>query len=235
MKVLLIEDNPEIVNGVTLTFKLRWPEATVVVTEEGTAGIQLAKTESMDIVILDINLPDISGFEVLRQIRLFSTVPIIILSVRREEVDQLQGLEMGADDYIVKPFSPANLLSRVKAVLRRSSRQEPEAKDPPLVMGNIYIDLTEKEVFLDNQHVHLTATEAKIFFYMARNSGRLLTQEAIMNEVWGSEANYIDNSTLKTYIYQLRAKLGDKSEPPRLIVNERGLGYRLLKPAQSVS
>lgn len=118
MKALIVEDSPEVASGLSLTFKLRWPEATVVAVDEGKRGVILAETESPDIVILDINLPDISGFEVLRQIRLFSDVPVIILSVRSDKADQMRGREMGANDYIVKPFSPSNLLNRVKAVVR---------------------------------------------------------------------------------------------------------------------
>ena len=121
MKILLIEDSPEIVKGVTLTFKLRWEDATVTAFDEGAKGIRAVESESPDIVILDINLPDMSGFEVLERIRSFSDVPIIVLTVRNSEVDELRGLEMGADDYIIKPFSPNKLLTRVKATLRRAN------------------------------------------------------------------------------------------------------------------
>jgi DNA-binding response OmpR family regulator len=232
MKVLMIEDNPEIVNVVTLTFKLRWPEAIVIPSMEGAEGIQKAKTESPDILVLDINLPDMSGFDVLKQIRLFSALPIIILSVRGSEVDQLAGLEMGADDYIVKPFSPVNLLTRVKAVLRRSVRKEEQVStETSLILGNISINLADQEVLADNKRLHLTPTEARILFYLSKNIGKLLSQEAIAREVWGDEARYIDYSTLKRYIYQLRQKLGDDADNPRLIVNERGMGYRLLRPS----
>lgn len=230
MKVLLIEDNAEIVTGITITFKLRWPEASVTTTEHGTEGISIAKAESPDIIILDINLPDISGFEVLRQIRLFSDVPVIILSVRSGEIDQLQGLDTGADDYILKPFRPSDLLARVTAVLRRKSGKVEVEDLPPLVVGNIVINFAKHEVSLSEQRLHLTVTEDNILFLLARNEGRLMTHDAIMNEVWGDEAAYIDSGALKRYIYQLRTKLGDKSDPPQLIVNERGMGYRLIKP-----
>ncbi len=231
MKVLLIEDSPEIVNGVTLTFKLRWPEAIVVSTDEGAKGVEMVETETPDIVILDINLPDISGFEALERVRLFSDVPIIILTVRGDEVDELRGLEMGADDYITKPFSPANLLTRIKAVLRRTGmRHLEEEKLPPLIMGNITINFASREVFVDHERVHLTPTEWKVLYCLARSEGKTLAQETIKQQVWGSEARYIDGSTLKRYIYQLRNKLEDNTETPQLIFNERGMGYRLVKP-----
>ena len=125
MKVVLIEDSPEILKGVSLTFGLRWPDAAVLTAMEGRKGVEVVEQESPDIVILDLNLPDITGFEVLESIRKFSDVPIIILTVRDSEVDELRGLEMGADDYITKPFSPANLLSRSRTWSRSPSRTSP--------------------------------------------------------------------------------------------------------------
>jgi len=231
MKILLIEDSPEIVKGVTLTFKLRWQDATVIAFDEGAKGIKAVESESPDIVILDINLPDMTGFEVLEKIRLFSDVPIIVLTVRDNEVDELRGLEMGADDYIVKPFSPVNLLTRVKAVLRRSNMLQVKKEElPPLVIYNITIDFLRREVFVGDRRVHLTSNESKILYYLAQNEGKLVTREEIKQQVWGSEAEYVDNSGLKRYIYQLRTKLGDNAESPQIILNERGIGYRLPIP-----
>ncbi len=147
VKVLLIEDSEEIVKAVSLSFKLRWAEATFLTTDQGGDGIELVKSESPDIVLLDINLPDMSGFDVLESIRLFSDVPVIILTVRREQIDELTGLEMGADDYIVKPFAPTNLLTRVRAVLRRSGIREVElAGLPPLVAGDLTINFDNRNV-----------------------------------------------------------------------------------------
>jgi DNA-binding response OmpR family regulator len=230
MKILLIEDSPEIVKGVTLTFKLRWQDATVIAFDEGAKGIKAIESESPDIVILDINLPDMTGFEVLERIRSFSDVPIIVLTIRDDEVDELRGLEMGADDYIVKPFSPVNLLTRVKVVLRRAGVRRAEKELPPLAIGNITINFSRKEVFVGDRRVHLTPNEGKILYYLAQNGGKLVTQKEIKQQLWGSEAEYIDNSGLKRYIYQLRTKLGDNAESPQIILNERGIGYRLLIP-----
>jgi len=232
MKVLLIEDSPEIINGVSLTFRLRWPEASLVSTDGGAKGIEMVETESPDIVILDINLPDMTGFEVLENIRRFSDVPIIVLTVRGDEVDELRGLEMGADDYITKPFSPANLLTRVRAVLRRAGIRRPEEEElPRVVAGNVTIDFSTREVFRNGERLHLTPTEYKILFCLARNGGRIVSQENLKQYVWGSEARYVDSGTLKRYIYQIRTKLGDSASHPEMIFNERGMGYRFVKPS----
>jgi DNA-binding response OmpR family regulator len=230
MKVLLVEDSPEIIKGVSLTFKLRWADAQVLTAENGNDGIKLAQTEAPDFVILDINLPDITGFEVLERIRKFSNVPVIILTVREDEVDELRGLELGADDYIIKPFRPANLLSRMQAVLRRTGSHPSEEETPALTIGQITIDLSKQEIMVNSERVHLTRNESRILYCLARSAGKVVSQETLKQNVWGAEAQYIDNSALKRYIYQLRTKLGDSTEPPKFIVNEHGIGYRLIKP-----
>ena len=209
MKVLLIEDSSEIVDTLCLSFQLRWPGATLVSTAKGAEGIELAETESPDIIILDIKLPDTGGFEVLKQIRLFSDVPIIILTVRDEEMDKVRGLEMGADDYITKPFSPLDLLARVKATLRRTGMRHPEGEDiPPLVARDLIINFFARQVFVRNQLVHLTPTEYRLLYTLVRNEGRTVTHQALRQQVCGS-AEYVQSSTLKKYIHQLRSKLGD--------------------------
>ena len=230
MKILVIEDSPEIVDTLSLTFELRWPEATLISTDKGAEGIELAETESPDIIILDVNLPDIGGFEILKQIRLFSDVPIIILTVRGEEVDKVRGLETGADDYITKPFSPLDLLARVKATLRRAGMRHPEGENiPPLVAGDLTINFFTREVFVGSQPVHLTPIEYRLLYSLVRNPGRTITHQGLRQQVWGS-ADYVQSSTVKKYIHQLRSKLGDTSRPPQMILNERGIGYRFVKP-----
>lgn len=236
MKVLLIEDAPEIVKGVSLTFKLRWADAVVVPVTRGGDADMAVETESPDIIILDINLPDITGFEVIENIRHFSDVPIIVLSVRDGDVDMLRALEMGADDYIVKPFSPANLLIRVKAVLRRTGMHDDDIERlPPLVAGNITIDFGSKVLSVNNEPVHLTPNERKTLYCLARNEGRLVSLETLKRQIWGSDTQYIDGSAIKGYIYQLRMKLGDSAEQPRIILNERGSGYRFVNPGKATT
>ena len=231
MKVLLIEDSEEIVKAVSLSFKLRWPEATFLTADQGGAGIELVKSESPDIVLLDINLPDISGFDVLESIRLFSDVPVIILTVRKEQIDELTGLEMGADDYIVKPFAPTNLLTRVRAVLRRSGIREVESASlPPLVAGDLTINFDNRQIIRGSEQANLTPTEHKVLFCLARNEGKTVPQDVIKQQVYGSESRYVDSATLKRFIYQLRHKLGDTADQPQLIFSERGVGYRFVRP-----
>ena len=232
MKILLIEDSPEIVKGVSLTFKLRWSDAAIVSAENGTEGINKVEDDSPDIIILDINLPDMSGFDVLERIRQFSEVPVIILSARDQEIDKVRGLEIGADDYIVKPFSPSELLVRCQAVLRRTGTHSPgEMEIRPIKSGNIYLNLNTNEFIVNNEKIHLTPNERRILYYLASNENKVVTQDAIKQYVWGNEAKYLDNTSLKRYIYQLRLKLGDNASEPKLILNERGIGYRFVQPS----
>jgi len=231
VKVLLIEDSQEIVKAVSLSFKLRWAEAIFLSTDQGDDGIELVKSESPDIVLLDINLPDMSGFDVLESIRLFSDVPVIILTVRGEQIDELTGLEMGADDYIVKPFAPANLLTRTRAVLRRSGIREVEAAGlPPLVAGDLTINFDNHQILRGSEQTNLTPTEYKVLFCLARNEGKTVPQDVIKQQVYGSESRYVDGATLKRFIYQLRNKLGNTADQPQLIFSERGVGYRFVRP-----
>ncbi len=229
MKLLIIEDNPEIIEAVSLCFELRWPEVNVVSTDKGETGVSLAESESPDLIILDLGLPDIDGFEVLRQVRLFSDTPVIILTVRGEELDKIKGLELGADDYVVKPFSHMELLARVKAVLRRSQMPELRGDEKPFVHGNLKVDFSSREITVSGNLVKLTPIEYNLLYQMIRNEGRVLTHRFLLEKVWGEE--YIDATDyLKKYIQRLRQKLEDDSENPRLILTERGVGYKLMKP-----
>ena len=215
---------------VSLSFKLRWPDAIILSTDKGTEGIEMTETGSPNIIILDINLPDIDGFEVLKQVRLFSDVPIIILTVRETEVDKVMGFEMGTDDYIIKPFSPLDLLARVKAVLRRAGTpQSGEGNTPPFTAADLTINFDTREVYLSDERMYFTPTEYKLLCQLVRNEGRAVTQQSLRQQVWGN-TEYVDPSILKKYIYQLRNKLGDTSDPPQRILNERGVGYKFVKP-----
>ncbi len=164
MKVLLIEDNSEIVDVVTITLQLRWAEVTLISTFLGNEGVELARTEQPDLIMLDLGLPDIDGFQVLRQIRDFSDVPVVILTVRGEEMDKIKGLELGADDYITKPFSPGELLARMKALLRRSSMSKTTGNGDgkpsvPSIRGKLRIDFTSREVSVGDKVLKLSPRE----------------------------------------------------------------------------
>ncbi len=227
MKVLVIEDSLEMLNTISLCFKFRWPDVVVCSATTGSQGIEMAETASPDAIILDINLPDMEGFEVLKQIRLFSDVPIIIVTVRDAEMDRIKGLELNADDYIVKPFSPLDLLARMKTALRRAGMRQPSEENmPPFVAGGLTIDFSSREVFLHGQPVKLTPIEFKLLSHLIRNEGRVVSHRTLRQQVWGG-VEYVEPSTVKKYIYQLHLKLSDTSEP-RMICNERGVGYKFI-------
>lgn len=228
MKVVIIEDDPEIVEAVSLCFDLRWPDVDVVSANEGITGLDVVEKEAPDIVILDVGLPDIDGFEVCRRIRLFSDVPVIMLTVKDQEFDKVKGLELGADDYITKPFSHVELLARVKAVLRRSTMPQLEEEEEPLTVGKLRIDFASHEVRVDGAEVKLTPTEYSLLHFLARNAGRVIPHRILLEKVWG--ADYVDSTDyLKVYIQRLRVKLRDDPQNSKVIVSERGVGYKLMK------
>ncbi len=230
MKVLLIEDSPETVKAVSLCFNVRWPEAACISTGSGVEGIKLAEDESPNIIILEIKLPDIEGFEVLQSIRHFSDVPIIILSVMDGEMDKLKGLEMGADDYITKPFGALDLISRVKAAMRRVRPYQTEWESlPPFTVGELTIDFSARLVTLGSRPLHLTPIEYKLLCYLVRNAGKVVSHQAMAQHVWGA-AEYISPRTVKKFVYQLRMKLSDNATRPRFIQSERGIGYCFSRP-----
>ncbi len=227
MRVLIIEDSMEVAEAVSLCLQLRWPEVALSIAAEGTRGIEILQSESFDIVILDINLPDIDGFEVLRRIRSFSNVLIIILTVRGKEEDQARGLEMGADDYIVKPFRPRDLVARVNTVLRRRIVPEVTREQPFIVRGKLTLNLSNNEVRLGDQTIELTATESKLLYALMENNEETLNSKKVSQEVWGKD--YMNTDLLRTYIRRLRNKLNDS--PPQIILSERGEGYRFVSPS----
>ena len=232
MKVLLIEDNPEIVQSVALCFELRWPGTSLISASEGEKGLGLAETELPDVTILDLGLPDMDGLEVLRQIRTFSDVPVVILTVRGEEMDKVKGLEMGADDYIVKPFSPAEFLSRVKAVLRRSQMLEPKVDEKPFIKGDLKIDFATREVSIGDKLIKLTRSEYKLLHQLVRNEGKVLSNQTLLQRVWGPEYT-VETEYIKVYVQRLRGKLNEEPGNPRMILSERGVGYKFVSRQSS--
>jgi two-component system KDP operon response regulator KdpE len=226
MKVLLIEDNPGIVETVALCLEMRWPEMTVASTSQGDKGVEMVETEKPDIVILDLGLPDVDGMTVLREIRSFSDVPVIILTVKGEEQDKVAGLERGADDYVVKPFSPGELLARVQAVFRRTKAPPPQ-DESPLIIGEIVIDPGMRRVTVRGKEVKLTPTEHNLLYLLARNAGRMLSHEFLLSKIWGEE--YADSPNyLKVYVQRLRSKLEEDPKNPQLVLTQRG-GYLLAR------
>jgi len=221
MKVLLIEDDQSIINAISVAFEFRWPDVQVVAAMSGKEGIDLVKRESPDVVILDLNLPDISGFEVLKGFRAFSSVPNIILTVRFDDADVLKGLEAGADDYIVKPFNYLTLLARVKAVLRRTER-EPFKGNAIAMSSRLNIDFVNQKVRVDNRPVKLTPIEYQLLILLVKNKDKVVTYQQIMEEIWG-KPSWEDTENVRIYIRRLRQKLQDV--PPEMILNQHGSGY----------
>ena len=234
MKVLIIEDAPDIVESISLCFELRWPEAEIISTPEGGKGLTLAETESPDVIILDLGLPDMDGLEVLKDVRAFSNVPIIIVTVRGDEMDKVRGLELGADDYITKPFSHMELLARIKAVLRRTRLLKLRAKEKPFHNHRLTIDFATRTVTINKRPVRLTPTEYNLLHYLVLNEGTTLTHRALLEKVWGEE--YTDSPEyLKVYIQRLRNKLEKDPTNPQLLISERGLGYKFVKPSSHLT
>ena len=228
MRVLVIDDEPDVVEIVRLTFNLRWPEAEVVSASTGEAGVTAVERYSPEIVILDIGLPDIDGFEVCERIRHFSDVPVVMLTARHEEVDKVKGLELGADDYVTKPFSHIELLARVRAVLRRSESQVPASEGPPFEAPPLRIDYGSRDVTVDGMPIKLTPIEYGILYHLTRNENRVLTFRTLLAKVWGRE--YMDETDyLKVHIQHLRRKIGDDPQGEPMIVNERGVGYKFVR------
>ena len=230
MKVLVIEDDPGIVEVVSLCFQLRWSGTSLVSAANGTKGLELVETESPDVVILDIGLPDIDGYQVLREIRRFSDVPVLMLTVRGEDTNIAKGLELGADDYITKPFSHIELIARVQAVLRRVQGVSVTDENQLFSSGKLAVDFARNEILLDKKPVKLTSTERKLLYYLIRNEGRILSHESLLAKIWGE--TYIDaRDLLRVHIQHLRQKLGDSTESPSIIVTEHGMGYKFVRPA----
>jgi DNA-binding response OmpR family regulator len=182
MKVLIIEDDKSIINAISVAFEFRWNEAVVVSATSGEAGLALVKKEPFDVVILDINLPDISGFEVLKRIRMEYSVPVIILTVRSDDVDMLRGLEAGADDYIIKPFNYMTLLARVRAVLRRTEKVALKIDQNTTVSNRLKIDFVNQKVRIDSQLIKLTPIEYKLLILLVKNADKEVTFANIMQE-----------------------------------------------------
>jgi len=228
MKVLIIEDNPEISAAIGVTVQIRWSEAKVVTTHLGERGVEMVDIEKPDLVILDIGLPDISGYETLKRIRLFSVVPVLILTVRSDEDDVVKALELGADDYMVKPFRKLELLSRVQALLRRYTTFQEQGAEV-LTCGSLTLDPNTGRLMCKETEIKLTNTERRILQHLMRNWGHVVTYTSLAEAVWGSDYPDATNS-LKVYVRRLREKVEEDPSEPKLVLTTAGIGYSLAKP-----
>lgn len=222
MKVAIVEDEKSIIDAINVAFEFRWPEVNLTAARTGREGIKCIKKERPDIVILDINLPDISGFDVLKDVRNFSAVPVIILTVRSDDADVLKGLEAGADDYIIKPFNYLTLLARVKAVLRRTESLPLKNNRYTAISPRLKIDFINQKVTVDDRSVRLTPVEYRLLVLLAKNKDKVVPYERIMEDIWETRFRG-DTENIRICIRRLRKKL--KDSPPRMILNKYGTGY----------
>ena len=233
MKFLVIDDSQEIIDAVSLCVSLRWPQAELVSTGEGRRGLELAEEESPDLVILDIGLPDLNGLEVLRALRGFSDVPVVVLTARGQDVEIARFLEEGADDYVVKPFSHVELMGRIQAIFRRAHGRMRSASHA-LQGGDLLMDFGAAEVYKAGEPVSLTRTELALLEHLVRNANRVVSYESLASNVLqvGEPAD-VDSRLIKVHVQHLRSKLGDSAESPRYIANVYGIGYKFLASVAS--
>ena len=229
MKILVVDDDAHILEALTVGFQLQWQDAQVLAASDGETGLQRFFDEEPDVVVLDVSMPGKSGFEVLQEIRRVSDVPVIMLTARGEEMDQVRGLELGADDYVVKPFGHLALLARIKAVLRRAELPPPARAVPDFVAGDLTVNFQNQLVTVKGQPVKLTPVEYKLLYHLVRNAGRLLPHKALLDRVWGEDYG-ATSDYLKVFISRLRAKI-EPNGSPQYIRTERGMGYRFVRPS----
>lgn len=233
MQFLIVDDDKSIVEAVTIGLQFQWQDAAVHTASDGEEGWRLFLDLSPDVTLLDVNMPYLSGFEVVQRIREVSDAPVLMLTARGDEMSKVKGLELGADDYLVKPFSHLELFARIKAVLRRAEMPAPISTAPQFVSGEVTVNFDSREVTVSGRAVALTPTEYKLLYQLVRNAGRVLPFDMLLSKIWGDEYRG-DMDYLKTYISRLRKKLGDNGENPHYILTERSVGYRFTRlPAPS--
>ncbi len=258
MKVLVIDDAPDLVEVVSLCFEMRWPNSTILSAETAEDGIRQVQAANPDVVILDIGLPDRDGFQVCREIRSFSDVPVIMLTVRSEDRDIVKGLEWGADDYITKPFSYIEFLARVQAVIRRSHALPLSTAERPFITSELSVRFDSREVEVRGRPVKLTNIEYNLLCHLIKNAGRPLSTNLLFTKVWGpqygdtppqQEIQLDPNDPegvllipvgghqakskkylLKVHIQHIRRKIERNPSSPMMILTERGVGYKFVTP-----
>lgn len=224
-RILVVDDEKRMVGFIRLN--LEHDGFDVLEAFNGTQAINRLRESLPDLILLDVMMPDLDGFEVLRMIREVSAVPVIMLTAKGEENDKVRGLELGADDYITKPFSPRELVSRIRAVLRRGASLDDEESSRIDVDGRLVMDFGRHEVWVDGDLVKLRPTEYRLLYHLVKNAGWVLTHDQILTKVWGYE--YQDEPHyVRLYINYLRKKLEIDPTNPKYILTERGVGYRFV-------
>jgi len=221
--ILVVDDEPSIVEVVSLY--LRREGFNVLTAGDGDSALAIAREHQPDLIVLDIMLPKRSGLEITRTLRMERAVPIILLTARGDEADRIVGLELGADDYVVKPFSPREVVARVKAVLRRSIRDDVNTGERPLTLGTMTVVPSERVVMIDGTSVDLTAKEFDLLYFLASHPRQVFTRDQLLDRVWGTE--YIaDESTVTVHVRRLREKIERDPSNPEYVVTVWGVGYK---------
>lgn len=220
-KILVIDDEEQIRRALKSVLTARKYE--VVLAENGDQGLDLAIDHSPDLVVLDLSMPGMSGLEVCKELRSWSAVPILVLSVRSGDADKIAALDQGADDYLTKPFSAGELLARVRALLRRTAGQT--GPQPVISAGDLEIDVARRQVTSSGEQVNLTRTEFDILAYLAKNADCVVTSRMLLEQVWGPEYGE-DTQTLRVHVSNLRKKIEPHPAVPRYILTEPGVGFR---------
>ena len=225
-RILIVDDEPRIRHFVRMNLQLE--NFQVGEASDGLEALRKVKEDMPDLVVLDVEMPKLDGFETLREIRRFSTVPVIMLTVRSDEEDRIRGLDLGADDYVTKPFSARELASRIKAVLRRVEMSAPAGRSKRIKIDDrLTVDLERREVLVAGEPVKLRPTEYRLLAYFVQNPGWILSHEQLLSKAWGPE--YVDDTQiLRLYVTYLRQKIEPDPSNPRYIFNERGVGYRFV-------
>jgi len=222
-KILVVDDEPRMVQFISMNLKLEGFD--VISAENGYQALEKVTRELPDLIVLDIMMPDMDGYETLKKVRAFSTVPVIFLSVKNEAADRIKGLDLGADDYVTKPFEPAELVSRIKAVLRRVEPDSAGNNHEIIVDDALRIDFNRRRVYVRGKEERLRPTEYRLLYQLVTNPGKLLTHETLLSRVWGPEYQDEDQY-VRLYITYLRQKIEKDPKNPEYILSERGIGYR---------
>lgn len=223
--VLVVDDEARLVNFMRMNLELEG--CRVSSASNGREALEKAREEMPDVVLLDIMMPGLDGFETLKRLRTFSQVPVLILTAKNDEDDRVRGLELGADDYVGKPFGHRELVSRIRAVLRRHYTAPPATQTLVHVDDRLSVDFAKREVLVDGERVNLRPTEYRLLYHLVQNAGFVMTQEMLLTKVWGPE--YRDESHyLRLYITYLRQKIEKDPSNPHYILTERGVGYRFI-------
>ena len=224
-RVLVVDDETRMIGFIRMNLELEGYQ--VVEAHDGARALDAIRTQLPDVVLLDVMMPHLDGFETLRMLREFSTVPVIMLTAKSEEDDKVFGLELGADDYITKPFGPRELSSRIKAVMRRTEMPNTPEKSILKVDDRLSVDFNRREVLVAGQHVKLRPTEYRLLYHLIENAGWTVPHEQLLAKVWGYE--YRDETHyVRLYVNYLREKIEEDPANPKYILTERGVGYRFM-------